>query len=276
MRKKGFTLIELLVVIAIIAILAAILFPVFAQARAKARQAACLSNLKQIGTGVMMYSQDYDEILPGNIPQNVAGAPAPTYADGDQVGRGIDPVAGSTTQVGGFWDIRAPRNWITATQPYIKNTGVLKCPETSPRSSNPGGVGANAPYNEVPSPPGANTSYMLNGIVANDPLAVIPAPADIIFIHEYAAFGRTAQVRPHYNNYNTRNVTEYDHVLYDRQHNQGGNFLFCDGHAKWRRKTSVKYVEFGADPNVNCANGVSSRIQAMSDPGPNVQCVAAF
>lgn len=61
-KKSGFTLIELLVVIAIIAILAAILFPVFAQARQKAKEASCLSNLKQIGLGLMMYAQDYDEI----------------------------------------------------------------------------------------------------------------------------------------------------------------------------------------------------------------------
>ena len=62
--KRGFTLIELLVVIAIIAILAAILFPVFARAREKARQSSCLSNVKQIGTGLLMYAQDYDEVLP--------------------------------------------------------------------------------------------------------------------------------------------------------------------------------------------------------------------
>jgi len=64
MNRKAFTLIELLVVIAIIAILAAILFPVFSQAREKARGATCLSNLKQIGLGVMMYVQDYDETFP--------------------------------------------------------------------------------------------------------------------------------------------------------------------------------------------------------------------
>jgi prepilin-type N-terminal cleavage/methylation domain-containing protein/prepilin-type processing-associated H-X9-DG protein len=62
--RKGFTLIELLVVIAIIAILAAILFPVFARAREKARQTSCLSNVKQLGTAILMYVQDYDEVLP--------------------------------------------------------------------------------------------------------------------------------------------------------------------------------------------------------------------
>src|SRR5690349_16808444 len=76
-RLTAFTLIELLVVIAIIAILAAILFPVFAQAREKARQAACLSNSKQIGLALLMYLQDYDEALPapdwGAVPAGYTG-----------------------------------------------------------------------------------------------------------------------------------------------------------------------------------------------------------
>src|SRR5215210_4505553 len=66
LRHRAFTLIELLVVIAIIAILAAILFPVFAQAREKARQISCLSNMRQVGLGLQMYAQDYDETLPNN------------------------------------------------------------------------------------------------------------------------------------------------------------------------------------------------------------------
>src|SRR5688500_12033549 len=91
-RKAGFTLIELLVVIAIIAILAAILFPVFAQARAKARQAACLSNTKQIGTALAMYIQDYDETVVRNG------------------GGGV--------------------TWPDLLQPYIKNIQVFRCPDS--------------------------------------------------------------------------------------------------------------------------------------------------
>jgi prepilin-type N-terminal cleavage/methylation domain-containing protein len=97
---RAFTLIELLVVIAIIAILAAILFPVFAQARAKARQAACLSNCKQIGLAVAMYVQDYDEIYPPS-QVNAPSPPAP---------------AGGTI------------SWPTLIYPYVKNEGIFVCP----------------------------------------------------------------------------------------------------------------------------------------------------
>src|SRR5712671_1300821 len=95
-NRRAFTLIELLVVIAIIAILAAILFPVFAQAREKARQTSCLSNTKQMGLGIMMYVQDYDETFP----------PAYYYRDPNQ-----------TSSL----DSTGIEQWSGFIQPYVKN-----------------------------------------------------------------------------------------------------------------------------------------------------------
>jgi len=108
-RRNGFTLIELLVVIAIIAILAAILFPVFAQAREKARQTSCLSNFKQIGTGVMMYLQDWDGVYPSNR----------LY---------MFPGGGECEGSGKFL------TWKHSVQPYVKNVDVFKCP-SNPRNT---------------------------------------------------------------------------------------------------------------------------------------------
>src|SRR6188472_4028670 len=97
--KSGFTLIELLVVIAIIAILASILFPVFARARENARRSSCQSNLKQIGLGIMQYTQDYDEKYPEFNPSGLG--------------------------------------WAAATQPYLKSTQILQCPseKTGPNAN---------------------------------------------------------------------------------------------------------------------------------------------
>src|SRR5581483_8017016 len=100
-ERRGFTLIELLVVIAIIAILAAILFPVFARAREQARRTACLSNMKQIGTALHMYAQDYDE----NFPQRYGDCCAVAdFENGYQ------------------------RTWKNMLMPYIKSKDVFKCP----------------------------------------------------------------------------------------------------------------------------------------------------
>jgi prepilin-type N-terminal cleavage/methylation domain-containing protein len=102
MKQRGFTLIELLVVIAIIAILAAILFPVFAQARERARQTGCTSNIRQLSAGLQMYAQDWDEIL----------VPAANY------------VAAET----------APeRVWTNTLAPYLRSTGLLACPSAAVR-----------------------------------------------------------------------------------------------------------------------------------------------
>jgi prepilin-type N-terminal cleavage/methylation domain-containing protein len=114
--RSGFTLIELLVVIAIIAILAAILFPVFAQAREKARRASCLSNMKQIGLGVNMYLQDYDETFP-LINWNNGVQHEATMPDGKRTYRG----------------------WVSYPllfHPYIKSLQVWVCP-SDPSPNNP-------------------------------------------------------------------------------------------------------------------------------------------
>ncbi len=106
MRRYGFTLIELLVVIAIIAILAAILFPVFAKARDKGRQASCLSNSKQITLSILMYAQDYDEILP-------------FYWYGEMVGY-----------------------WPSVLQPYVKNWQMFSCPSAPELKGGTGWTGS--------------------------------------------------------------------------------------------------------------------------------------
>src|SRR5215210_2236042 len=109
--RWGFTLIELLVVIAIIAILAAILFPVFAQARDQARMTTCLSNMKQLGTALMMYSQDYDEVLPA---WPFDAKPGGLFKDPRYVAwrHGL---------------------WLHELMPYVKSKDVYVCP-SGPRS----------------------------------------------------------------------------------------------------------------------------------------------
>lgn len=141
--NQGFTLIELLVVIAIIAILAAILFPVFAQAREKARQASCISNEKQAGLALLMYVQDYDEQFPSGSQMASQG-------------------------VSGL-------GWAGQSQPYIKNTGIFKCPDDST-----GSVPANAVFEAL-----YPVSYAYNSNIArNTGQAAQSAPASTVLLTE--------------------------------------------------------------------------------------------
>ena len=152
---SGFTLIELLVVIAIIAILAAILFPVFAQAREKARQASCISNNKQVGLAILQYVQDFDEQFPSG---KTATAAAPAVFVAKLVGVG----------------------WAGQTYPYSKNAQVLRCPDdaTAPIGAS-GAVPAMYPV-----------SYSFNYNIAGGQagsgaaLASLGAPASTILLSE--------------------------------------------------------------------------------------------
>jgi prepilin-type N-terminal cleavage/methylation domain-containing protein/prepilin-type processing-associated H-X9-DG protein len=132
-NRKGFTLIELLVVIAIIAILAAILFPVFAKAREKARQITCASNMKQIGTGVAMYIQDYDEYYPQGNDNS-----------------GVD-LSG----------------WASQLYPYLKATGILHCPDDATQLYVSGMANPNGDANEKAGTTFIPVSYALNSNLVN-------------------------------------------------------------------------------------------------------------
>jgi prepilin-type processing-associated H-X9-DG protein len=215
-------LIELLVVIAIIAILAAILFPVFAQARAKARQSACLSNTKQLGTGLIMYAQDYDETLPLN----------------HYVGNGLMPLPG-------WRDSRAGDSWCSGIYPYVKNLQIYVCPEAVTYTER----GCNPWCSPEKIEDGA-VSYLMNYVTQGRPLASVPAPADLIFLHEGDRRWRVCHCRPEPENLKSRFYIEINHAFYDTRHNEGANLLYSDGHAKWRKKASILIAEFGLKPKV--------------------------
>ena len=213
--NPAFTLIELLVVIAIIAILAAILFPVFAQAREKARQTACLSNLKQVGLAVMQYVQDYDETMPHDgCAANV----------GCNAGNGI--WRGSTA----FSD---PLRWTARVQPYVKNTDVFQCPSCQP----------------IVTTTNLLVGYWSNGPVfaARDNAAVamadMPAPANIIVAFDDIGKQNRNEVvfRPYWFNGNFSDAGAFEaNGMRQGPHSDIINCLWADGHAKAHKNRAVK------------------------------------
>jgi prepilin-type N-terminal cleavage/methylation domain-containing protein/prepilin-type processing-associated H-X9-DG protein len=212
-HNKGFTLIELLVVIAIIAILAAILFPVFAKARSKARQATCLSNVKQIGLSMKMYMSDYDEAYPFGC---------------------IDMLSYS----GNKW-------WYQLLEPYSKNVGVFKCPERRPSYWNCSySYNYELGYYYQNPDPYAGAYYYATGCYESDikrptelPLVQCDAPSSYYWGKLYGSF--------YADFYNLIIGTS---AMYDVKrfidatpsergnafvHNDGINILYADCHAKW-------------------------------------------
>ncbi|MFP3904171.1 MAG: DUF1559 domain-containing protein, partial [Armatimonadota bacterium] len=208
-RTHGFTLIELLVVIAIIAILAAILFPVFARAREKARQTSCLSNMKQWSLGIMMYAQDYDEMLPITMEVDQHGA--------------------STV----LW------MWFNGLDPYIKNQQMRWCPSDPDKGSDPDLWGSYLMN-------GMLTAGCRSIGAAEKPAETILMAERAANWRNLPANDPSDHTSPYYDlcydswlpngDWYTGTIAwppVFEDLLDTDRHNGGQNFAFLDGHAKW-------------------------------------------
>ena len=207
--KKGFTLIELLVVIAIIAILAAILFPVFAQAREKARQTNCLSNLKQIGTSVQLYVDDFDETYPASTDA---------------------------------WDCTDQANTFTGRlYPYVKNWSLFRCPSASFTIKGEADYGKCSYFGNGVIMHG----WINNSWCRTVAMSEIGSTASIILLTEYPKQpGTTIFLRP--NLLGNLKVNEVGwNWNQQTAHNGGMNLLFCDGHAKYAKAGQTTYQNYG-------------------------------
>jgi len=253
-KKHAFTLIELLVVIAIIAILAAILFPVFAQARAKARQTTCLSNMKQIGIAVLMYTQDNDETLP---PSNYSAAPASGNVGWYFM---VDPyvkasIPGSMAQLGN------------------RKLSIFVCPEYE-RSA--WSATLNTP----------TRSYMANRMLfggydrnlptqyweAPKALAAMQAPAQVVMVAEAAGgcvWGQgvddPAILAGQHATYQSCNR----YYIYGRdRHSGGSSYTLGDGHSKWFRAPDPNFLQ-GAGGIADSTPTISRTVAFQRSATPN-------
>ena len=204
----GFTLIELLVVIAIIAILAAILFPVFARARENARRSSCQSNLKQIALGVLQYTQDYDE----RFPRITSGVTV------------------------------APFGWADSIQPYVKSTQILKCPSFTVATGNdPNAAGystywMNKSLNDGTN--GSNASGKLLSEIFNPSLTILNGDGGEATPHSTARFNCSGCDTKGSNGVFATTCVGTPGLannlgLGGQQHLEGLVISFTDGHVKW-------------------------------------------
>ncbi|MBQ0105905.1 MAG: DUF1559 domain-containing protein [Armatimonadetes bacterium] len=217
--KKGFTLIELLVVIAIIAILAAILFPVFAQAREKARQTSCLSNLKQIGTATMLYADDFDECLP-LILNNAE--PQYSYYKA-QAGYPCQYYNLSAVQWG---CLEKFPSWMDSIFPYVKNVEMYKCPNNKKMCGY--GYNINLAYGH----PNGGWYDMVSRAIA---LAQLKNTSQLVFVGDSSFVPE--QNAPRFE-LGAACLWYNDMATEKCRHNGGSNFCFCDGHAKFYKRGS--------------------------------------
>jgi len=219
-RNRGFTLIELLVVIAIIAILAAILFPVFAQAREKARQASCSSNLKQITLGLLMYAQDNDESMP----------PSECWGCGN--GDNLDPY----------------KRWFVRIEPYIKNKQLYTCPTNATcvmGTWGDCGWGWHIPpeWKGIPFSYGRVNGTGGNGWKSTPRVAQRALVSDCA--HKDACRPRMAWANACGANCNPARQNDDN-----TRHSGGSNIGFCDGHVKWMKASVI--ASDAASPGLQC------------------------
>ncbi|HZO91956.1 MAG TPA: DUF1559 domain-containing protein [Chthonomonadaceae bacterium] len=229
--RRGFTLIELLVVIAIIAVLAAILFPVFAQAREKARAISCLSNCRQLGLAIQMYATDHDEAFPCSCMIGMS--------------MGTDMTAQNS------------QSWLDTTLPYIKSRGLYHCPSDNsplwssmdtPRQSS---YGFNAYFIPIQAP-----YYGVR-------MGQINRPAECILVSELADTWQQDFFRPMYWGDPPKiqdadmQMMEWDRMQQEpmslaiRRHQQGANYVFAEGHAKFQRFSQTFRQTAGSPPSVD-------------------------
>lgn len=233
--NRAFTLIELLVVIAIIAILASVLFPVFARARESARRASCQSNLRQIGLGIIQYTQDYDE----KMPYNAWTAYPIGQVQNDPLLPGALFTSGSNKQV----------SWMDIVYPYVKSTQIFICP-SAPASGTTGVVYPSYGYQAILGSYGTlntlgqcanylNPTTMCNTAFNPMRLSQLTRPAEIIVSQDIHNYANSYQFMPTDVWLSANNAANEVKVA---PHLGGGNILYLDGHVKWQDVSKMKAI----------------------------------